>query len=289
MAKTKQLGKVEPELNERITNYSKLIGISKTDLLEELFNKEVEDKVLTNDFIEVDEIYYFNLQELLKDHEVKAAKDKPTTNLNDVFIVKKVPNNLDSFDKVKRTFCYNGAAEKHLGIYSYNRIDLNLNNVNETKFYQYIIIFEYDSKTEELVLKLTKPEEIPYLFNVENAEEVIEDLTSINKEYSEAKKRVEKLSADSNSNDLLTFSEEGINLGLYLSSLLVIESLTEAKGFSWSLLKNDPEAYEKLKGKYNSGDLAIFRNVKIVKPEEEDEEYIAIPSNTAEGGSKNGS
>ena len=33
MAKTKQLGKVEPELNERIANYSKLIGISKTDLI----------------------------------------------------------------------------------------------------------------------------------------------------------------------------------------------------------------------------------------------------------------
>ena len=73
MAKTKQLGKVEPELNKRITEYSKLIGISKTDLLEELFNKEVEDKVLDNSFIYPEEIYYFNFVDLLRFNTVKAS------------------------------------------------------------------------------------------------------------------------------------------------------------------------------------------------------------------------
>ena len=283
MAKTKQLGKVEPELNERIANYSKLIGISKTDLIEELFNKEVEDKVLTNDFINIPEIYYFNMMDLQKNKEVKASKVKPTTNLNDVFIVKKVPNNLDEFNKENRTFCYNGIAEKHLGIYSYNRIVLNVIKANQTNFFQYFILFEYDSKTEELVLKLTNVEDLHLLFNVRRTEEVISDLASINKEYVEAEKRVKQLPNEATVKEGL--GTEGINLGLWLTSILVIESLEEAKGFSWSFLKNDPEAYEVLKGKYNSEDLILFSDFKVVHTED-NKEHIAIKK--IEGGSNNG-
>ena len=284
MVKTKQLGKVEPELNERIVNYSKLIGISKTDLIEELFNKEIEDKVLTNDFINISEIYYFNMIDLQKNKEVKTSKVKPTTNLNDVFIVKKVPNNLDVFNKAKRTFCYNGVAEKHLGIYSYNRMIINPVKANETNFFQYYILFEYDSKTEELILKLTNPDELYLLFDVNDIEDVISDLTSINKEYITAKTKIEKLPDEATIEGLFTFSEtEGINIGLWLTSILVIQSLEETKSFSWSIAKNNPEAYEELKGKYNSNDLVLIRDFKTV--EKDNTKYVAIKSN--EGASKN--
>lgn len=276
MAKTIQLGKVEPEFNEKLLNYANLIGLSKTDLIEELVNKEIEDKVLTNDFIDIDEIFYFNFLDLQKNQITKASKVKPITNLKEIFIVKKIPNNLDEFNKDLRTFCYNGTAEKHLGVYSYNRMVINPIKANQSNFFQYYILFEYDSKTEELILKLTNPEEIHLLFDVNKAEEIISDLASINDVYIEAEKKVKKLPDEATIEDLFTFSEtEGINIGLWLTSILVLESLSEAKSFSYGFLKSNPEEYEKLKGKYNSEDLVIFREFK--KVEHDNKEHIAIP------------
>ena len=74
MAKTKQLGAVEPEFNEKLVEYSKLIGISKTDLIEELFYKETEDKVLNNEFIAIDVPYFINFVELLNNGTVKEKE-----------------------------------------------------------------------------------------------------------------------------------------------------------------------------------------------------------------------
>ena len=277
--RTKQLGKVTPSLNDKLNNYCDLIGVPKIQLLEELINKERENSILTNEYIDIEGVYYFNFPELLKNKEVKAVKDKPKTDLNKLAIVKMIPNNLDVFDKDKRTFCYNGIAEKHLGVYTYNRIVINKLKVNETQFFQYYILFEYDSKTEELVLKLTNHENIFLLFDISDAKEIISDLADINKEYKEAEDNVKNLPDNATIKDLFTTSEtEGLNLGLYLFSIDVIQSYAEAKGFSWSVLKWNPELYERLKGTDNSEDLALIKNVEIIPSKEKDKFTLAIPT-----------
>lgn len=277
--RTKQLGKVTPSLNDKLNNYCDLIGVPKIQLLEELINKELEKSILTNEYIDIEGVYYFNFPELLKNKEVKAVKDKPKTDLNKLAIVKMIPNNLDVFDKDKRTFCYNGIAEKHLGVYTYNRIVINKLKVNETQFFQYYILFEYDSKTEELVLKLTNHENIFLLFDISDAKEIISDLADINKEYKEAEDNVKNLPDNATIKDLFTTSEtEGLNLGLYLFSIDVIQSYAEAKGFSWSVLKWNPELYERLKGTDNSEDLALIKNVEIIPSKEKDKFTLAIPT-----------
>lgn len=70
--------------------------------------------------------YFILILDLLKNKIVKTSKLKPTTNLKDVF------------NKDLRTFCYNGIAEKHLGIYFYNRVAFNSDEVN---FFSIILYF----------------------------------------------------------------------------------------------------------------------------------------------------
>ena len=267
------LGKLEPDLVNKLSSYSTLIEEDRLKLVAELIEKELEEKVLTNEFIYPEEIYYFNFTDLLENKEAIASKEKPKTDLDNVFIVKKIPNNLDVFDKDKRTFCYNGIAEKHLGIYSYNKIDLMEDKVNETNFSRYFILFEYDSKTEELVLKLTNIDSLILLFDINDFEKILSDLASINRQYKEAEINVKKLPDNAPFEDL--FSLSGINLGLYLFSLEVIQSLSEAKLFSLSISKVKPEAYEQIKGKCNSEDLIIFTDVNIESFYKEDNKAIA--------------
>ena len=266
MAKTKQLGKVEPELNKRITEYSKLIGISKTDLLEELFNKEVEDKVLDNSFIYPEEIYYFNFVDLLRFNTDKASTNRPKGNLTTVAIVKKIPNNLDSWNKELRTYCYNDNAKEHLGIYPYNRIEINPIKAVDTQLFQHYILFDYNEATKELTLTKVKVEDISLLTDVPEAMKVISGLAEINNIYIDFfENNVNKLPEEATIYDLFNLEDENTNfLSLDIDSILVIQSLAEAKGFSKAILEVNPEAYEEIKGKYNSKDLILFRDVKIV-------------------------
>lgn len=285
MAKTKQLGAVEPELNERITNYSNLIGMAKTDLIEELFNKEVEGKVLDNSFICPEEIYYFNFIELLRNNTVKASTKRPKGNLTAVVIVKKIPNNLDSFNKEYRTYCYNN-PEEHLGVYTYNNIDVNPKAV-DTQLFQHYILFDYNEATKELILNLVKFEDISLLTDVPEIEQVISDLANINILYHDFfENNVKKLPEEATINELYELEDNTTNfLSLWIDSILVIESLVGAKGFSRAILEDNPEVYEKIKGKYNSNDLILFRDIKTdgsskLKPIND---FIQV-----EGGSKNG-
>lgn len=254
MVKEVQLGKVEAELNEKILQYSNLIGLSKVDLIEELFYKEIEGKILTNTSFILEEVFYIDFVELLDKGEVKATKKRPNKNLNNISIIKRIVNNLDVFDKEKRTFCYNGVAEEHLGVYSYNKFILNVVKPKQVNLFQYYLLFEYNSGTEELIIRVTNPEDIIYYFDVAKVDGIISELNKFNKHFTKAVDEVNKLPEDVTLEDVLST----INFGLYLTSTLVIEPLAHAKSFSYGMFNSDSEKYEKLKGKYSSSDLDLI-------------------------------
>ena len=254
MVKEVQLGKVEAELNEKILQYSNLIGLSKVDLIEELFYKEIEGKILTNTSFILEEVFYIDFKELLDKGEVKATKKRPNKNLNNISIIKRIVNNLDVFDKEKRTFCYNGVAEEHLGVYSYNKFILNAVKPKQVNLFQYYLLFEYNSGTEELIIRVTNPEDIIYYFDVAKVDGIISELNKFNKHFTKAVDEVNKLPEDVTLEDVLST----INLGLYLTSTLVIEPLAHAKSFSYGMFNSDSEKYERLKGKYSSSDLDLI-------------------------------
>ena len=270
MAKDVQLGQVEAEFNEKLVNYSKLIGKSKIQLIEELFNKETEGKILTNDYILINEVFYFNFLDLQKNKRVKATKEPDSTaNLINICIVKKIPNNLDVFDKTKRTFCYNGVTNKHKGVYSYNFIFLNKDKPKDSKLLQDYLLFEYDSETEELFISLTTIDNIELMLDVTEAEDIISDLLFFNKQYTEAFKNLKEAPED-----IEFLAPEGIqfldyiNIGLLLTSMLVIEPLPQAKLFASSIFKKKPDVYDKIKGKYNSKDLILYRNINYIESDD---------------------
>lgn len=282
MAKTKQLGAVEPEFNERLVEYSKLIGISKTDLIEELFYKEIEDKVLNNDFIPIEEPYYFNFVELQQEGTVKATKKPKTTDVNTTVIVKRIINNLDVPEKELRTYCFNKNPEEHLGIYSYNRFDLNEVNVKDSQLFQHYLLFKYNSGTEELTIELTSVHDVILIADVKQAEKVISELAEFNRYFIEAIDRVKNAPEGTIFTDVITNNEEYINLGLYLTSILVIEPLNHAKANSYAFLKSNAKAYEKITEGSKTSDLILIKDIV------EKEDGVHLITFNSNGGSNNG-
>lgn len=285
MAKTKQLGAVEPEFNEKLVQYANLIGMAKTDLLKELFYKEISDKVLNNDFIAIEKPYYINFVELQKNKTVKATIERPTTNLNETFIVKRIVNNLDSFNKENRTYCFNNVPEEHLGIYSYNKIVINKAKVNDSQVFQYYLLFKYNSGTEELTIELTSVEDVYLMLDVAEVEDVISELAEFNKHFTEAIDRVKKAPEGTSFIDVLTSDNNYINLGSYLTSILVIEPLSHAKSFSYGFLKKDLEFYEKLTENSKTSDLIL---IKDIVEDKENNTVKLITFNDNEGSVNNG-
>ena len=221
--------------------------------------------------ISIDEIYYFNFKKLLENHKVKASKNKLSEDLKETYIVKKIPNNLDKFDKTNNTFCYNGIPEKHLGIYSYNQF-ISKSTFKDTKLMQQYILFYYNEKTEELTLKLIKIDDIKLIVDLNEVTPILNDINEYNDIFVEDLKRIKKMSEEHKpiyeyNKPLFEFD----NPLLYLASTTVIESYVNAKQMAKVIRRTDLELYNELKGKYNSEDLVIFRDGKLVKYEKNDE------------------
>jgi len=285
MAKTKQLGAVEPEFNEKLVEYANLIGKSKTDLIEELFYKEVEDKVLNNNFIPIEEPYYINFLELQEKGTVKATKKPITSDINTTFIVKRIVNNLDGAEKELRTYCYNKNPEEHLGIYSYNKLSLNEVHVKDSQVFQYYLLFKYNSRTEELIIELTSIENLLLLVDVKNAEKVISELTEFNNHFIEAIDRVKEAPEGATFKDVITTDNSYMNLGTYLTSFLVIESLNHAKALSYGFLKSNAEEYNKITKDSKTSDLILLKDI-VEEPEKNTVHLITF--NNPNGVAKNG-
>ncbi|MBQ2831382.1 hypothetical protein [Methanobrevibacter sp.] len=263
-----RIGAINSKLIEKSKRYKELTGISTVELVEKLLTDFFKDIKLTNEYIDINEIYYFNFKELLNNKEVKASKNKPSQDLKETFIVKKIPNNLDEFDQTKNTFCYNGKSEKHLGIYSYNLFISKL-KFKDTELVQYYILFEYNEKTEELDLKIIDLEDITLLIDLNKISKVLSDLNEFNNIFIKELERIKKMPEEKKL--YLKYGKplfEYDNPLVYLGSSNVIESYRNAKKMAKEINRVDSEMYDELKGRYNSRDLVIFRDGKLVKHEE---------------------
>lgn len=107
--------KVDPKLKKKLTEYTKLIGANNSSLIRELITNELEGKILTNDYITLDKPLYFNEIELYKKGIIKATPIKPAGNNEDIIIIKRMPNNLDSFNKTDKSYYYKEPTQ-HKGI-----------------------------------------------------------------------------------------------------------------------------------------------------------------------------
>lgn len=227
MAKVR-IGAIEESLVEKTKQYKELTGTSTVKLIEELLTDFFNNTFLTNDFIEPEEPFYFNVKDLLANYKVKATNEKPI--VNDYVKVKKVPNNLDDFDKELKKYCY-GSSEQHLGVFTWCKVNLNLLKLNKSNIMYFDLLFKYNSKKEELFISIININDLSDNFHK------LQDLFKYNEKYVEFEERLKKLPDDYDYTFLFSNSKTEGMLDLYLGSLNILESSKESLEFIEQYIK----------------------------------------------------
>lgn len=149
----------KPELVNKLNRYCSLAGINRIQFVSDLIEKELSNKILDNNFIELEEPYYSILEE---NYFNFGSKINPVKNFNEldlydeyeedltryVYLFKKISNNLDVWSNEYNTYCYNNNPNLHKGVYIY------INASIKSEYTERIpVIFLYDSSTEELEIE----------------------------------------------------------------------------------------------------------------------------------------
>lgn len=116
------------------------------------------------------------------------------------------------------------------------------------------------------------------LVDLNNLPNVLNELIEFNKIFIEELERIKKM-PEEDKIILESFKPlfEFDNPLLYLASSTVIESYENTKYLSKSIYQTDFNTYNELKGRFNSGDLVIFREGRLVK-EINDDKFKKIDS-----------
>ena len=154
------------ELIENLDKYIKLFNenkepsekLNRLKFFRNAIKKELEGKVLDNDFIDLPKPYYFNMNELKEEGIVKATAIKPIKELEETYILFNVPNNLDSFNAEANSYCYEDNFHLHRGYYVANEFDVKLD-----------LVFSYNTSSEELEIAISNDRDI--YFSLEQEEE----------------------------------------------------------------------------------------------------------------------
>lgn len=169
-----QLGELEANLVNDLDNYvnvnkSNGVKITRMGIIRDLIKDFLEGKVLTKDLIELDKenYFYFNKKELLENWIVKAVPEEPSSDFNNYYTVKAVPNNLDSYNAEINSYCYGTDSNRHKGIFIY--YFFNIYGANP-------VPLVFDLKGNELTISLIKLSELKLLINNEEDVKTVEDI-----------------------------------------------------------------------------------------------------------------
>jgi len=177
----------KPSYMENIEAISEKTGLAKSKVMNEILASYFEDKVLTNDFIKLDNPFYFNMNELKEQKTVRAVEKIPTYKRDEGYLVYSVPNNLDSFDNELKTYC-SGTATNHKGIYI-DYVVTTSDIKGEDRLFSKVVeditenyfIFDYDSSAKTLDVSLVPFEDL-YLY-VPIGSSILEDLEAEKDEF----------------------------------------------------------------------------------------------------------
>lgn len=182
----------EPELVNRLSDYSKLIGIDRTKIVSSLIAEALEGRILTNDYIALDRPYYFDFKKLIHEGTAEATAEKPVIEPERIFILKKVPNNLDRINKKYGTYSYSEDKPNfHKGIYYHCLGHLNnmeeVNNIEEivegsiyvldnADFIDLYFLFEYEQESNKIIIHSIEEENLTYEVDPLIYPEVLQDI-----------------------------------------------------------------------------------------------------------------
>lgn len=180
-----------------------------TGIVRKLIKDLLEGKVLTKDFIELDKenYYYFNKKELAENGTVKAVPEDNFSDFENYYTVKKIPNNLDSFNAEAKSYSYGNDSNRHKGLFIYYVV--NFYGANP-------VPLVFDLKGNELTISLIKLSEIELLIK---SEEDVETVKEIVDSTNETVDKYNKLIANSNEVDLVEDAEASDFTNKFLTDL----------------------------------------------------------------------
>lgn len=171
------------EVDKKIDDYSSLIGVTKTGLLVDLIEDFFKDKVVNKEFIVPEKPFHFNMNELLENGTVRASTNAPSREFKKYYTVKKISNNLDSFDAELKSYCYDGNINFHRGIFIYYFLSQEAKPVP--------LVFDYDVEANEIIISLIRLSELRNFIDtdedVETIEGIIKDVKYATERYMEVR------------------------------------------------------------------------------------------------------
>lgn len=133
---------------------NKTYDIHAVDIVNKLLEDFFKNKIVSNDYIMLDKPFYFNMNDLKENKEIKATQKQPLTDKENIYIINKIPNNLDSFNKEFKSYCFDDIKGNHRGIFIKPNIILD-NKGNYTSKVNYLItIYDYDIINNSLKIGL---------------------------------------------------------------------------------------------------------------------------------------
>ena len=209
-----------PELINKLSSYCSLIGIDRTKYISEVLSEKLEGLILTKDFIEIPKPFYFNWPELEEKGIVKATTEEPIQDLDKCYLVKKVPNNFDSFNKEFKTYCFKDNEKLHRGIYFYPKPVFYASSFDFRELLVYPLYFNYNIEDNSLDISLIKINELDSYINFKEMAE--EDIFSDIKYYL---------------NNLID-NEGNLNFKTWSSVFNIIEAYSSVKSIEDSIATN---------------------------------------------------
>lgn len=160
--------RVDEELNSKLDNYVDMIKnnggkASKKGLVNDLLADFFKDRILTNDFIELDRPFYINLKELFENKIVTATLNSPIHDFDNIAVIKKIPNDLDTFNKEYDSYCYENIKNAHRGCFLYHDILFENGGVKEA--YDLLLVFDYSVAPESLKISCITLDDLAFLYN----------------------------------------------------------------------------------------------------------------------------
>lgn len=247
---TRQI-RVNEKTAEKLNNYLKAVNdnngknennITSAIVVSPLIEKFLEGKVLDNTKIRLKEPYYFNWLELVENGVVECTTEKPV-NLDNVMILKYVPNDLDkwtgetyAYEKPKVTDKY----IKHRGLAANSYFDketfeltfLSYDDLHNYLIFEYLEPVETGTLEPKLTISILKPSNTNSYFDVETYKEHLLKIRTFKDEfynsasrYAEIKQRlkffdIKSISKSSNISEK-KLKEKELDLGFEMNCILL--------------------------------------------------------------------
>ena len=239
-----------PELINSLSSYCELIGVDRTKLVSSLIAEALEGRILTNTFIDLDRPYYFDFYKLIHEGIAEATTEKPVIEPEKIFILKKVPNNLDVKNIKYGTYSFNeNKPSFHKGIYYYSLmqvvkpldnpedfIEANIHVLDNVRFIDFYFLFEYEQESNKIIIHSIEEENLTYEVDPLVYPEVIEDIRQQEDNFS---KSLNLPNGHVNLFQALDFTEVMISYKLYKDTELDLATdndeqakVTYLKGYS---------------------------------------------------------